>query len=316
MVETVLSRDKNWVRWKAESCPKISRKPVSAAKYLESQQNLVDLTAKKPMPAPMGASDFSFLNQPASIESLKYPEKRFRSPSMAEYYKLIQMDELDLDFAGEEERKEIEERKAGRVWRALRASVGEGKRTVLCETLRGSSGTGSGKEGGQEWNLKALIGEDEDDEETKEEEVKKEGDVDGESEDKIVKSTSNAATPAMGTPAAIDGAVATPAANDGAADEQIEEAIGSPKPEHVRRSRLGRRRRARRVLILLKLRLWKLSLRRWMVRLRWTPLRQPLMPVKMHRRRVLKREVQMKMKSWMILHREGWMILRSEIEWG
>ena len=229
MVETVLSRDKNWVRWKAESCPKISRKPVSAAKYLGSQQNLVDLTAKKPMPAPMGAGDFSFLNQSASIESLKYPEKRFRNPNMAEYYKLIQMDELDLDFAGEEEKKEIEERKEGRVWRALRASVGEGKRTVLCEKLRGS-GAGSGKEG--EWNLKALIGEDEEEEEMKDEEVKKEGDADGESEEKVVKETSKAGTPAAGTPA-VDEAVATPAANDGAADEQIEEAIGSPKPEHV-----------------------------------------------------------------------------------
>ena len=227
MVETVLSRDKNWVRWKAESCPKISRAPVSAATYIEAQQTLVDLTSKKPMPAPMGAGDFAFLNHSSSMESLKHPSRRYKRPSMQEYYKMIQMDDLDADFAGEEEKKEIEERKAGRVWRALRASVEEGKRTVLCEKLRGT-GSGSGKGGGEEWNLKALIGEDED-EEGKEEEVKKEDAGD----ENVVKTMSNAATPAVGTPAAVEEALATPSANDGAADEQIEEAIGSPKPEHV-----------------------------------------------------------------------------------
>ncbi len=229
MVETVLSRDKNWVRWKAESCPKISRSPISAATYLESQQTLVNLTAKRPMPAPVGAGDFNFLNQSSSMESLKFPSKRYKTPSMQEYYKLIQMDELDLDFANEEEKKEIEERKAGRVWRALRASVEEGKRTVLCEKLRGIGSAGA-KEGGQEWNLKALIGEDEADDEGKEEGVKKEAD---EEEENAVKPTSDAATPAAGTLAAVEEALATPSAHDGAADEQIEEAISSPKPEHV-----------------------------------------------------------------------------------
>ena len=227
MVETVLSRDKNWVRWKAESCPKISRAPVSAATYMEAQQTLVDLTTKKPMPAPMGAGDFGFLNHTSSMESLKHPSKRYKRPSMQEYYKMIQMDELDLDFAGEEEKKVIEERKSGRVWRALRASVEEGKRTLLCEKLRGT-GRGSGKEGAQEWNLKALIGEDDD--EVKDEEVKNE---DVGHEENVMKSTSNAATPSVSTPAAVEEALATPSANDGAADEQVEEAISSPKPEHV-----------------------------------------------------------------------------------
>lgn len=59
------------------------------------------------------------------------------------------MDDLDMDFATDEEKKEIEERKAGKLWRALRASVYDGRRTRLCEKIE------DGK------NLKALIGEDE-----------------------------------------------------------------------------------------------------------------------------------------------------------
>ena len=213
MVETVLSRDKNWVRWKAESCPKISRTPISADTYVAAQQELVSLTAKKPMPAPMGASDLSFLNETSSMESLKHPSERHKKPSLAEYYKAIEMDDLDLDFADIEEKKEIEERKAGRVWRALRASVDDGKRTVLCEKLRG------GKEGKEEWNLKALIGEDDEEESRLEEEdVKK-----GNEEEKPL---------APSSPAAGVEAVATPTLDD-AVDAHIQDAVMSPKPEHV-----------------------------------------------------------------------------------
>jgi hypothetical protein len=61
---------------------------------------------------------------------------------LEEYYKGIETDDLDLDFAAEEEKNEIEERKAGRIWRALRASD---RRFVLCEKIQ--YGT----------NLKALV---------------------------------------------------------------------------------------------------------------------------------------------------------------
>jgi len=64
-------------------------------------------------------------------------------PSLDEYYKGIQGDELDMDFATtDEEKREIDERKAGRVWRALR---GSGRRFVLCEKIQYGS------------NLRALV---------------------------------------------------------------------------------------------------------------------------------------------------------------
>ena len=149
MVDTVLSRDKNWVRWKGESCPKITKDSVPLQTYVASQKHLIGLTEKKPMKRPDDAAMFDFLLQSEPMESLKHPSERHRVPSMEDYYKSIQVDDLDMDFATEEEKKEIEERKSGKLWRALRASVYEGKRTKLCETIE------DGK------NLKALIGEEE-----------------------------------------------------------------------------------------------------------------------------------------------------------
>ena len=70
-------------------------------------------------------------------------------PTMEDYWKGIQMDELDMDLATLTEKKELEERKQGRVWRALRASVLDGRRFTLCEKIE------DGK------NLKALVGADE-----------------------------------------------------------------------------------------------------------------------------------------------------------
>ena len=149
MVDTVLSRDKNWVRWKGESCPKIIKDSVPLETYVASQKILIGLTQKKPMKRPDDAAMFDFLLESEPMESLKHPSKRHRVPSMEDYYKSIQVDDLDLDFATEDEKKEIEERKAGKLWRALRASVYEGKRTKLCEAIE------DGKK------LKALIGEEE-----------------------------------------------------------------------------------------------------------------------------------------------------------
>lgn len=146
MVDMVLSRDKNWVRWKAESCPSISRPPVDVQAHLSAQKTLAELTTKKPLPPPPGATDLDFLSKVEPMEALKNPSSRHHVPTMEEYYKGIQGDELDMDFATEEEKKEIEERKAGKVWRALRSS---GRRFVLCEKIQ--NGT----------NLKALINGDE-----------------------------------------------------------------------------------------------------------------------------------------------------------
>ncbi|KAK6369595.1 uncharacterized protein PV06_10730 [Exophiala oligosperma] len=136
MVDTVLSRDKNWVRWKAENCPPISRDSVTPQAYLEAKQTLTKIAnnAKAALPNPPGARDLTFLSRVEPLEALKRPSQRHKVPTLEEYYKEIERDDLDLDFAvTDEEKNELEERKAGKVWRALRASK---NRFVMCEKVQ------------------------------------------------------------------------------------------------------------------------------------------------------------------------------------
>ncbi|RMZ80737.1 hypothetical protein DV738_g2605, partial [Chaetothyriales sp. CBS 135597] len=145
MVDTVLSRDKNWVRWKAESCPPITRPSVDVDAYLEAQQKLERITsdATRRLLNPPGASEFDFLLKPTTTESLKQPREngRYKIPTLQNFYDQIQREDLDMDFATtEKEKKDIEERKMANVWRALRASVESGQRVKLADAL-GEQGT-------------------------------------------------------------------------------------------------------------------------------------------------------------------------------
>ena len=142
MVDMVLSRDKNWVHWKAENCPKIDRPPVAAEQYAEAQKTLQKLCTPQPLPIPFGANDLAFLSSTATVEDLTDPS-RYAKPSMEEYYKGIQNDELDAEMGTEEEVNAAQEAKDSKIWRALRASR---NRFALCEKIE------NGK------NLGALIG--------------------------------------------------------------------------------------------------------------------------------------------------------------
>lgn len=76
MVDTVLSRDKNWVRWKAEGCPPIERPPVSVAEYLGARERATKVYANKRLrSSPMGALDLRFLSEGDSLERLKEPDR-------------------------------------------------------------------------------------------------------------------------------------------------------------------------------------------------------------------------------------------------
>lgn len=79
MVDTVLSRDKNWVHWKAEGCPLIERKPVSAEDFAEAEKDAQKAcTNKRLRPMPMGSLDLKFLSDgddTEGMENLKDPER-------------------------------------------------------------------------------------------------------------------------------------------------------------------------------------------------------------------------------------------------
>jgi THO complex subunit 1 len=64
VVETVLSRDKNWVRWKEENCPEISRPAVSPALSSQAMDSAKSLwTWKRLRATPLGSLDLSFLTR-------------------------------------------------------------------------------------------------------------------------------------------------------------------------------------------------------------------------------------------------------------
>ncbi|KAI8964094.1 THO complex subunit 1 transcription elongation factor-domain-containing protein [Daldinia sp. FL1419] len=124
VIESVLSRDKNWVRWKVESCPPIKRDPLPPTDFAEGRASAKRIaTNKRLRPVPMGSLSLEFLKEEdgeSAMEKLKDPE-RWRLPDLSVFQKKIETDDLDLDFANsEKEKSEILEAKASKTWRALR----------------------------------------------------------------------------------------------------------------------------------------------------------------------------------------------------
>lgn len=143
MVDTVLSRDKNWMRWKAEACPPIERPPISVTEYLESREHAMKVyTNKRLRPSPMGSLDLKFLGEGesvANLERLKDPERyvvpcarislilaktrRSSTPAADSFMMGIMDDELDIDTAhGKEDKDAAVKAKASKIWRTLRLS--------------------------------------------------------------------------------------------------------------------------------------------------------------------------------------------------
>ncbi|GAD94918.1 THO complex subunit Tho1 [Paecilomyces variotii No. 5] len=124
MVDNVLSRDKNWIRWKAEGCPLIERPAVSVKDYLDARETAAKTYANKRLrPSPMGSLDLKFLSDAeslGSLERLKEPD-RFSKPAPDSLMMGIVDDDFDLDMAQTKEDKDDAMRsKASKTWRTLR----------------------------------------------------------------------------------------------------------------------------------------------------------------------------------------------------
>lgn len=127
MVETVLARDKNWVRWKLDGCPSIVREPASTESEVEAREGAKKATAPRQVPdRPKGAMMLSFLDEAPGegLEALKNPA-RYSIPSIDELADGMKTDELDLDMAMTGEEKEgLENAMANKRWRLLRQTRG------------------------------------------------------------------------------------------------------------------------------------------------------------------------------------------------
>ncbi|OBT64895.1 hypothetical protein VE03_06452 [Pseudogymnoascus sp. 23342-1-I1] len=124
MVETVLSRDKHWVRWKIESCPSIERPAVTPEEYLSAKATAKKITTNKRLrPKPMGSLELGFLSEADGIigmERLKNPS-RYSLPRLASFKDKIALDDMEIDMPTNDDTKEAAiYGKASKTWRALR----------------------------------------------------------------------------------------------------------------------------------------------------------------------------------------------------
>lgn len=126
MVDTVLSRDKNWTYWKVESCPPIARPPVTAEEFSTAMKGAQKTCANKRLKAtPLGTLDLRFLNQTGGddgIEKLKDTE-RYSIPTAESFERPIADDQFTIEMGSSAEEKQLaEDAKASKLWRALRVA--------------------------------------------------------------------------------------------------------------------------------------------------------------------------------------------------
>ncbi|KAH7346129.1 nuclear matrix protein [Pyrenochaeta sp. MPI-SDFR-AT-0127] len=124
MVDTVLSRDKNWVRWKMENCQPFTRDRVPTGSYLQAksgaQKAVVNKKASRPPSVPH-TLDFLYNNEAEKGLSQLRQRDRFNVPNAESYASKVRMTDLDLDMADtEEEKRQVGEKKSNYVWRGLR----------------------------------------------------------------------------------------------------------------------------------------------------------------------------------------------------
>ncbi|KAF1842021.1 nuclear matrix protein [Cucurbitaria berberidis CBS 394.84] len=124
MVDTVLSRDKNWVRWKMENCQPFTRDRVPTGNFLQAksgaQKAVVSKKASKPLGVP---STLTFLYNTEAGKGLSQLRQRdrFNVPNAESYANQVRMTDLDMDMADTEgEKRQVGEKKSSYVWRGLR----------------------------------------------------------------------------------------------------------------------------------------------------------------------------------------------------
>lgn len=126
MVETVLSRDKNWARWKIENCPSIARPAITPQEFLEAKLCARKVTSNKRLrQTPIGSFDLEFLMENEGrhgLKRLKDPS-RYSVPAISSFKSKIELDDMDIYMANNEEEKNIiNQAKASKSWRALRVA--------------------------------------------------------------------------------------------------------------------------------------------------------------------------------------------------
>ncbi len=129
MVETVLARDKNWVRWKIENCPSIAKPSISPKEYVDAKTVARKHSSKRVrVNNRFGAFDLGFLvegNAHSQLDRLK-EKSRYQLPPVEGFEGKIADDDFDIDRAigtkDEGAKNATIEAKFSKSWRALRVA--------------------------------------------------------------------------------------------------------------------------------------------------------------------------------------------------
>ena len=124
VVETILTRDKHWVRWKIDNCPPIELKAVTADDFVDAKKTLHRTTAnKRQRLGQVGSLSLEFLDDSGErtlMERLKSSD-RYELPELQSFQYKISDDQFDIDSARDNRSKALAvDKKASKSWRALR----------------------------------------------------------------------------------------------------------------------------------------------------------------------------------------------------
>ncbi|KAF2033660.1 nuclear matrix protein [Setomelanomma holmii] len=124
MVDTVLSRDKNWVRWKMENCQPFTRDRVPTKDYSQAKSAAQRAVQIKKPSKPVGVPatmNFLYNNEAEKGLAQLRQTDRFNVPNAESYATKVRMTDLDLEMADtDEERREVGGKKSSYVWKGLR----------------------------------------------------------------------------------------------------------------------------------------------------------------------------------------------------
>jgi THO complex subunit 1 len=123
MVETVLSRDKNWVRWKVENCPSIEKPPVAPKEFNDSKAVARRMATSRRLNPNVGSLSLDFLAVEDDGDALaKFRSKeRCQPPDLMSLKRKIADDDFEIEMPTDNHAKAIAVAgKASKSWRALR----------------------------------------------------------------------------------------------------------------------------------------------------------------------------------------------------
>ncbi|KAF2687446.1 nuclear matrix protein [Lentithecium fluviatile CBS 122367] len=142
MVDTVLSRDKNWVRWKMENCHSFTRDRVPADNFVESKDGakraVVGRKAPKPMRSALGMQFLANTDLEKGLSQLKHHE-RFKKPSPGNYEERIEtIQNGPQEGLSEGEKRMAKDKERSVTWRKHRLACKDNLSSYDDKRLKGA----------------------------------------------------------------------------------------------------------------------------------------------------------------------------------